>query len=227
MKPFIGVVLRPEKTRGHNDVMVLYDAVRCAIVKYGGIPLCIIPPTMISYVDQTRKEVRRLTEEEEKDINCLLCLCKGVILPGGDEIMDYDLYILEYCYQKKIPTLGICMGMQAMGLKFGGNVEPFSTNINHKIKKSMYAHLIKIDYSSKLLKILKKSVILVNSFHKCSVKHTTLDVVAKSEDGIIEAIEDKNHPFFIGVQWHPETMISYDIMSQRLFESFFQAVEKR
>ena len=91
----------------------------------------------------------------------------------------------------------------------------------------MYAHLIKIDYSSKLFQILKKSVILVNSFHKCSVKHTTLDAVAKSEDGIIEAIEDKNHPFFIGVQWHPETMISYDIMSQRLFESFFQAVEKR
>ena len=52
-------------------------------------------------------------------------------------------------------------------------------------------------------------------------------VVAIASDDVIEALEDQNHPFFIGVQWHPETLFTYDMMSQKLFKHFFEIIKKR
>ena len=46
------------------------------------------------------------------------------------------------------------------------------------------------------------------------------EIVGKSEDGLVEALENKNHSFQIGVQWHPERMISYDSLSRKLFQRF-------
>lgn len=53
------------------------------------------------------------------------------------------------------------------------------------------------------------------------IPHTELDCVAYSEDGIIEAIEDKTKRFFIGVQWHPESLIN-DEYSNKLFDYFIK-----
>ena len=46
-----------------------------------------------------------------------------------------------------------------------------------------------------------------------------MDISATSEDNIPEAIEDKNKRFFIGVQWHPESLVD-DVYSNRLFTAF-------
>lgn len=53
--------------------------------------------------------------------------------------------------------------------------------------------------------------------------YTNLSQVAYSEDGIIEAIEDKTKKFFIGVQWHPETLIN-DKSSNKLFDEFIKII---
>ena len=50
-----------------------------------------------------------------------------------------------------------------------------------------------------------------------------MDYVAYSEDGIIEALEDKTKKFFIGVQWHPESLLS-DKYSIRLFDAFVESL---
>jgi len=55
------------------------------------------------------------------------------------------------------------------------------------------------------------------------VPHTKLSQVAYSEDGIIEAIEDKNKRFFIGVQWHPESLME-DRYSDKLFSYFIETL---
>ncbi len=228
MKPFIGIMERPEKTRGHNDVTVMYDDVRMVVVACGGIPIGIVPPSTTCYVDQKASDVPALTEEEKNDLTRLLDLCSGVIFPGGDEVMDYDLYALDYCYKHQLPTLGICMGMQAMGVYFHGNLKEIHSSCNHRQKKRDYAHEVILDKSSKLYQIMQREIVKVNSFHKYMVTDIErIDVVATAPDGVIEAIEDKKHPFFIGVQWHPETLFSYDIMSQKLFQRFFEIIKKR
>ena len=48
----------------------------------------------------------------------------------------------------------------------------------------------------------------------------------KSIRNVIEAIEDKNKKFFIGVQWHPESMYSYDILECNLFDYFIEVCRK-
>ena len=57
-------------------------------------------------------------------------------------------------------------------------------------------------------------------------KHTSLTVSGHSEDGIIEVVEDRTHPFFIGVQWHPEYMSVSDEPSRKLFAAFVDACRK-
>jgi len=48
-----------------------------------------------------------------------------------------------------------------------------------------------------------------------------LDCVAYSEDNVLEAIEDKNKKFFMGIQWHPESLME-DTYSRRLFDYFIK-----
>ena len=116
--------------------------------------------------------------------------------------------------EKKL-TVKVCMSFQD---RFFGFMRK---------KKQDYAHSVNISPSSFLYQIVGKKQIEVNSFHQFTVIDPKLDVVGTSPDGLIEAIEDKTHPFFIGVQWHPESILEYDIVSQQLFQSFFDAVKKR
>ena len=70
--------------------------------------------------------------------------------------------------------------------------------------------------------IYKTNNIKVNSRHKQIIKNTKLKVVGVSQDGYIEAIEDSSKKFFIGVQWHPESMVKYDKEQNSLFKYFIK-----
>ena len=61
---------------------------------------------------------------------------------------------------------------------------------------------------------------MVNSRHQEVVLNTDLYVCARAEDGSIEAVEDTNKKFYLGVQWHPESMIGYDSDARKLIETF-------
>ena len=83
-----------------------------------------------------------------------------------------------------------------------------------------YVHYINIVPNTLLFKILKEKRILVNSRHYDCLKWTNLKISAVSDDGIIEAIENEKQKFFLGVQWHPETLIDIDSNSYQLFKYF-------
>ena len=74
-----------------------------------------------------------------------------------------------------------------------------------------------------LASILKKEELEVNSRHHDYVIQTDLDVVATSTD-VIEAVEDNEKTFFIGVQWHPEYMLAFPgpntVDPKKLFDHF-------
>jgi putative glutamine amidotransferase len=44
---------------------------------------------------------------------------------------------------------------------------------------------------------------------------------------VIEAIEAPRHPFFLGVQWHPEFLYDHDLLSRRIFRAFLRAAAER
>ncbi len=146
---------------------------------------------------------------------------KPSLYEANPQRYNFEKSLLEYCYEKKLPVLGICRGFQMMNEVFGGNVDYIKINskVNHQAKVK---HTVKLLKNSLLEKIYKKSVLLVNSAHH---KHITtvsdnFIISAVSEDGLIEAIESKFKPFFMGVQWHPEALEEAD--SNLLFKYFLK-----
>ena len=185
---------------GHN-INVVYDNIINSIISNGGVPVGI-----------------KLTNNYKELIN----FCDGIIFQGGDDFEEYDIECLKYIYDINKPVLGICLGMQLMGTLFDGKLIDIS---NHK-KKMLYSHSVIINKNSKLYNIFKSNNIKVNSRHKSIIKNTKLKVVGVSNDGYIEAIESTNKNFFIGVQWHPESMITYDDKQNNLFKYFIKCCKK-
>lgn len=195
--PIIGIITRESTSPEGHRINVIYDDIKKAIVTNGGLVVGIV-------LDKNYKSV----------IN----LCDGIIFQGGDDFEKYDLEALKYIYNINKPVLGICLGMQLMGMLFDGYMIDIK---NHKSKLN-YVHEVKIKEYSKLNTIFKNNILKVNSRHKSIIKNTKLNIVGLSQDGVIEAIEDPNKKFFIGVQWHPESMIDYDEKQNNLFKYFIE-----
>ena len=197
---YIGIIGRKNK-----DKITFNQEIINVIYKYDFVPLGII----VNFNNDINKEFNKIKN--------LLDMCSGFILQGGSDYYDIDILITKYLYNKNIPTLGICLGMQTMGIAFNGIMDDID---NHK-SLDKYVHDVAINYNSKLYRIIKKNKISVNSRHKSYVLKTDLDICATNK--IIEAIEDKNKKFFIGVQWHPESLM--DENSILLFNSFFSSIK--
>lgn len=142
-------------------------------------------------------------------------LCDGIILSGGENFHENDFKLINYLISKNKPTLGICLGMQSMAEYFNNRRE---INVNNHYSTNKYVHKINIKRGSKLYNILNKDEILVNSRHHTAIPYTNMVVSAKSEDNIIEAVELSNLKFFIGIEWHPESI--NDNNSYLIFKSF-------
>lgn len=154
-----------------------------------------------------------------KNLKEAISLCKGFILQGGDNYSSYDLEIVKYLYDENIPTLGICLGMQMMGKVLKGR---FYKVKNH-LSDELYIHDVNILENTKLYEILNKKTIKVNSRHKDAIKGIKYSAIAN--DNVIEAIEDKNKKFFVGVEWHPESIM--DRNSKKIFEAFFKSLDRK
>jgi gamma-glutamyl-gamma-aminobutyrate hydrolase PuuD len=209
MNLIIGILGRPKTV--DRDITTFSKAITDVIISYDHIPLGIIAPTN----DVNKK----MTSEEANKLHQIIDLCDGVILQGGTDYYNYDLEAIKYIYEKNIPLLGICLGMQSIGVAFGGKL---STIANHSEPGVQYVHSVKIDKTSKLYSIFGKDEIMVNSRHKEMVIDPTNIKVVGVSNGVIESIEKNGVLFLMGVQWHPEDMINYDKDAEKLFNKFFE-----
>ncbi len=216
-KPIIGIAGRVKEDIYHNQVSAILEEMRRAVIRAGGMPLGLLSSQDL---DIGTHSTITLSPAEKEDIKKILDLCDGVILQGGNKEFGYDYYIIDYCIQNNKPLLGICLGMQELALSSGGIVIE-NSNKDH----SNSHHNINIKKTSILFKIFNKSNLIVNSRHDFIVTDPgTYMVTAKSsKDNIIEAIESINGEI-IGVQWHPESIDSYD--SIKLFQYFIQRCQK-
>ena len=100
-------------------------------------------------------------------------------------------------------------------------------NNNHNIIDNSIFHSITIYKNTRLFEILNEYNINVNNRHIYELKGTNLTISARSDDGVIEAIEDSNKSFFIGVEWHPEDIIELDKNNLKIFKEFVQICNKK
>lgn len=136
-----------------------------------------------------------------------------------------------------IPLLGICNGMQLINVLHRGKVIqhiPDEKNLMDHEQSHIAGfedyhtgyHEVNIKKDSQLFSIIGEEKIVTNSSHHQAAKIAGdgLRISAHASDGVIEALEKIDHPFCIGVQWHPEFEVSN--ADQKIFESFVAATEK-
>ena len=186
-----------------------------SVVEAGGVPMIIPPVEDANTLVNTLDRIDALILSGGGDINPLF---------GGDEPSPRlrginqkrdlpELMITRLAYNRQIPILGICRGIQALAVALGGKVAQdisIQANVKHSqdADRAEQTHSIKIAEDSILHSLYGEEKIYVNSFHHQAVKDTgdKFRVVAKSSDGIIEAMESSEYKSIIGVQWHPECL---------------------
>lgn len=207
----IGILLRDFESASGNKMYGFRSDLLAFLRKYKEIEVITIP---INFKNNEYDELERVEE--------LINSCNGIILPGGSNAYEIDLKIAKYLHEQNIPTLGICLGMQILSLAFDGDIAILKDN-SHQSKEE-YVHEVKLKRDSKIASILKKNKILVNSRHNEHITTTDLNITAIAPDMTIEAVEDQNKKFFIGIQWHPESLPN-DIYSKRLFDYFINTLK--
>ena len=230
MKPIIGLTSQFEYSVSRKFNKLNYTYID-AVVKGGGVPI-IIP--ILKNLD---------------DLDKYLDSVDGIIFTGGEDISPllfgedptkevdticYDrdkieLELFKRAYNRGMPILGICRGLQLINVALGGTLYQ---DINSQLPNSLGHistynieggyHSIDIINDTILYDILGKEKINVNSQHHQSVKELgkNLRVNALSSDGVIEGIETTTGNFVLGVQFHPEAMIEETKEFINIFEYF-------
>jgi len=150
---------------------------------------------------------------------------------------EVELALTRAALARDLPVLGICRGIQVMAVAAGGSLwqdipTQLPENVGHN-QPERYAeefHKVTVAGDSQLAQILRGGAgtddlrIGVNSFHHQAAKgYGDLQLVASSDDGVIEGLEARGARFFIGVQWHPEEMAATVAQQMRLFTEFVRA----
>ena len=208
---------------------ICVEEVRLAVTKFGGVPLLILPIEKDGFSCE-----KNYSEEGIKDLESILSLCDGFILPGGDTWYRIDEVVVDYAIRCDKPLFAICLGMQALSKVLSGekriaydNTIKNNTSINHLEPSKTYVHSVIIDKNSKLYSIIGEEKIWVNSRHSYHVPKIADDLIcARSSDGLIEGVELKDRNFILGVQWHPESLIDIDEESKKIFSKFISSSQK-
>tara|TARA_Y100000996_G_C22452143_1_gene614303 strand:- start:159 stop:866 length:708 start_codon:yes stop_codon:yes gene_type:complete len=217
--PIIGITLDFENNGGYSKFpwyAIRENYLNC-LYKFGAIPFPLF---------------------HENSVNdFLLKILDGLVITGGDFDINPNLYsetrkgsriikdkrtnfeidIFKKFLETPKPILGICGGEQLMNIASGGDLiqdinQSIITKIEHEQSnpRDEVSHEITLLKNSKIYNITKQEKIKVNSAHHQSVNRLGKNFVssALAPDGIIEAIEHIKHPWCLGVQWHPEFLIT-------------------
>lgn len=152
----------------------------------------------------------------------------SVQLGGLDHARDeLELALLAQAEEDGAPVLGICRGAQVMNVFRGGTL--------HRDLSSFYVESANpwTVFPRKWITVTEGSVLAgaiglrrcrINSLHRQAVDDLggPLEVCAREDNGVVQAIEDPKRAFFLGVQWHPEYLPQRP-EQRRLFRAFLDA----
>lgn len=229
--PLIGITTH---SRNATNEVVLPGTYVDAVQSVGGNPI-LLPPT-------------------QSHLESLLDAIDGLILSGGGDIHPihyngedhpeiygidddrdtFEITLAKLALMREIPVLGICRGMQVLTVATGGGLIPhvpevFGDSIDHRLDnpRRPIPHEIEVLAESRLSELLGKTQMTIVSWHHQAVEfHSDVwKLAARSNDGLIEALEHSEHPWAIALQWHPELSMQ-DPAHQRFFRSFIDACKQ-
>lgn len=197
-----------------------------AITMFGGEPVPIYP---------------------DDDLDALVPTLDGIVLTGGGDVhprffgqedqgtdmesVDEARDVMELALARRaaaqgIPLLGICRGIQVMNIALGGGLIQHiegHAQVANTFDGPPTQHGVRVEPDSLLARTLQVNPgLMVNTYHHQAVPEDDLGaglrVVAWAEDGMVEGLELPGHPFYVGVQWHPERFFELALPHRRLFQ---------
>ncbi len=230
--PTIGITSVFKDDVSSQTVSVSYNYIQ-AVLDNGGVPV-ILPAT----------NDPRTISEYVKQID-------GLILIGGLDIppdaygqephqtvaplpqlrYDFERQLIPQWLHTKKPILGVCLGMQFTNVVSGGSLiqdipSQVDNPVTHRGQNSW--HKVTIEKNSLLEKILQAGHAKVYSNHHQAVNHLgkNLKVIARSHDGVIEALQRTDGHFGLFVQWHPEAMTNDPKHRNAIYRALIKASAK-
>ncbi len=213
-RPIIGITTDFDPVKASYSSYATYAN---SVEKAGGLPV-LIPYAM-----------------DQSLIPQIVDMLDGMLFSGGDDLdpssfgetyhanaipidparQQFEVALLAEVERRRMPTLGICLGSQLMNVYRGGSLHQFLPDLprqpmleHRKLNDVVPRHNIQLKNDSHIAKLLNKTEINANSYHKQSINKVGrgLRIIGTAPDGVIEGTEDPTFPLFLGVQWHPERL---------------------
>ncbi len=190
--------------------------------------------------------------DDPQEIRQLAAMCDAFLFTGGHDVSPalygeepipqcaetspardaMERLLLEEVLASDKPLLGICRGIQFLNAALGGTLyqdlpaqRPSQVNHHQTPPYDMPVHEVRIEKSSPLGELLQTERMSVNSYHHQAIKETAacLQVMARSTDGLTEAVCLPEKKFVWAVQWHPEFAYRTDDHCRKIFEAFVKS----
>lgn len=228
-KPIIGITTSYVKYNDNMEGVYIHHDYHRAVERASGIPILL--PVV----------------KDEEAIKQYVTLCDGIIFSGGEDVDpqfyskpphakigffrterdEFEIKLFDYFSKTKKPIFGICRGIQIINVACGGTLIQDIPSLIEKevhlheqtIPRPLPFHHIKLEKNSLIYGIWGYQDILVNSLHHQAIEELGqgLVITALANDGMIEAVEGKDYPYLVAVQWHPESMSEKHPEMQELF----------
>lgn len=147
----------------------------------------------------------------------------------------FELSVFAITTMQNKPILGICRGMQLINVALGGTPyqdipREYITDMHHRQEEAKYdySHEVTVIKDTPFYCLLGEERIKINSFHHQAIKNLGegLEIMAKADDGIIEAVYSKDYKYLRAYQWHPERICQNDKNQALIFQDFIDACKE-
>ena len=233
-RPLIGVTTYRQVTSWwawERDAALVPGPYLDVVEAAGAQPVLIPPPSGIGPAGPTT-------------VDRLVSALDGLVLIGGGDIearrygqeddprnggtnhhrdeVEFDL--LAAALDRDLPVLAVCRGLQVLNLFFGGDLVQQLPDLlgtsHHQPRPGAFGSVTVVtEEGSRVRRILgERSDVLCSHHQAVSTVGENLVVTARSNDGVVEALEAVDYRFVVGVQWHPE-----ETGDTRLFEALVEA----
>lgn len=216
--PLIGITMsRRQSSSGERDLYGVRHAYIEAVRGQGGLPMLIPLGLQTEELRDLYDRADGLVLSGGGDIHpehygCTLTDHCTRIDPERDEL---EFTLVRWAAEEEKPMLAICRGVQTMNVALGGTLwRDLATEIPSAAIHDYYpsyprdqrTHSLTVTPDSRLAQLMQTTSAEVNSLHHQACRDLAPEMrqVAVAPDGIVEAAEIPNHPYAVGVQWHPE-----------------------
>ena len=196
-----------------------------------------------------------------ESIRRILAACDALLLTGGEDVEpgryhqprlpevtevnpardEMEIAAVHEAVRRGMPILAICRGIQLLNVALGGTLwqdvpSQLGGDVLHEQSAGVNErwHGGRVEPGSGLERIFGTGTLFINSFHHQAVRELAPALAATvwAEDGLVEGVEGREHPWMYGVQWHPERGEAHTPAGderdpdRRLFWAFVQAARE-